>query len=103
MKKLYIKTGTRDGEIYLEEGKYRTENYKSTHLYHLSATNKEKPCLYDVYELLDKLTMRVLATLTSTGKTKVILVNDNFCEEFEKGVEEIEAYHYQHVVFNMYR
>ena len=80
MLKLKVNMGTRNGWIILCSGKRGTDNYVETDVADFQAWNATKHYLYDVYDWIESHTCRVLATLTSTGKTKVILVEDNFLD-----------------------
>lgn len=90
MKKLLINTGTRDGYIYLCEGKYKTPEYKETKIVDFAACNATKQTLYKIYNFIVEKTVKVLARLTSTGKTRVILVEDDFLKKLKAEVEKIE-------------
>ena len=74
MKKFYYVTGTRDGGLWeMEQG----SRERGRERVHLSASNREKADLYKIYQFIDSKVVRTLATLTTTGKTKIVLLPDD--------------------------
>ena len=74
MKKFYYVTGTRDGGLWeMEQG----SRERGRERVHLSASNREKADLYKIYQFIDSKIVRTLATLTTTGKTKIVLLPDD--------------------------
>ena len=74
MKKFYYVAGTRDGGLWEMEPGSRVRGRERVHL---SATNREKADLYKIYQFIDSKIVRTLATLTTTGKTKIVLLPDD--------------------------
>ena len=93
MYKLKINTGDRDGWIDICYGRRGDVDYKELSACTFSACNATKQYLYEIYDLIDALTVKVLAYLTSTKKTRVILVEDNFFDKIKKlnGEQEVNV------------
>lgn len=81
MKKIFYVAGTRNGGCWEMQFGSREQGEE---LIHLAATNASKQDLYKVYDFIESKIVKVLATLTSTGKTKIILVEDNFVEQVKE-------------------
>lgn len=80
MKKLKITFGHRDGWIYECSGKFGEPNYREE-LKATFSSNRSRFYLRDeLYSLIRKNIVKELATVTRTGNTKVVLVNDDFFE-----------------------
>lgn len=74
MKKFYYVAGTRDGGLWeMEQG----SRERGRERVHLAASNREKADLYKIYQFIDSKIVRTLAVLTSTGKTKIVLLPDD--------------------------
>lgn len=78
MKKFYYISGTRDGGLWeMEQG----SRERGPERVHLSASNREKADLYKIYQFIDSKIVRTLATLTTTGKTRIVLLPDDILDE----------------------
>ena len=84
MKKLEICMGTRGGYITVCHGKFKTEDYWEEKVCEFFACNATKSYLYEVYDWIESHISRVLRVLTSTGKTKIILVEDDFLRQLKE-------------------
>ena len=80
MKKIYYVAGTRDGGLWeMEQG----SKERGDQIVHFSATNSEKVSLCNIYQFINSKIVRVLATLTSTGKTRIVLLPDDILDELD--------------------
>lgn len=90
MLKLEVQTGDRGGYIDQCFGKYKTPNYHQEHKAIFSATNAKKSILYDFYQKLETKIVTTLCNLTRTGKTRIVLVEDDFFEWLKQELENQE-------------
>lgn len=81
MKKFYYVAGTRDGGLWeMEQG----SRERGRERVHLSASNREKADLYKIYQFINSKIVRTLAILTSTGKTRIVLLPDDILSQIGK-------------------
>lgn len=73
--------GNRDGSC--DEMEFGSREVIKT-LFEFCATNAQKGSLYQLYDFINANIVKVLAVLTSTGKTRVVLVEDDFVEKVKK-------------------
>lgn len=93
MLKIKVNIGTRSGYIYQCFGKYGSADYKENLVVEFFICNSEKPCLNKIYDFI-KSNVEKIATLTSTGKTYIALVKDNFFNELKVAIDDIQnEYH----------
>lgn len=91
MYKIKLNTGDRDGWITICYGRRSDVDYQELEVCTFSAVNATKKYLYNIYDLIDANTVKVLAYLTATRKTRVILVEDDFFEKIKKLNDEQEV------------
>lgn len=75
LKKYRVNLGTRDGYLNLCLGGKDGPEKK---LLVFSAFNASKPSLWKVYDYIESHIVRTLAVLTSTGKTRIVLLPEGF-------------------------
>lgn len=90
MKKVILNLGLRNGFYQFVEGKKGTPEYKKYDEQYFSVVGRREYAIYDQFkQFVETQIVRVLATLTSTGKTRYVLVNDNFSEVIRKKGKEL--------------
>lgn len=78
MKKYYYVCGNRDGGLWeMSPG----SKERGREVVHLSASKAEKKELYDIYAFIESKIIHTLKSLTSTRKTKIILLPDDFLQQ----------------------
>lgn len=87
MKKIFYVLGTRSGGCW--EMQFGSKE-QGEELIHLAATNASKQDLYKVYDFIESQIVKTLAVLTSTGKTKIVLVKDNFVEKVKEFTQSLQ-------------
>lgn len=103
MKKLVINKGTRGGYISEVVSGMVGKDAKCIDLFRFGTVNKEKDALYETYKVLDSLIVRELATITFSGKSKIVLVNDDFVERFLEKIDQLEKQFKCSVAFDVRR
>lgn len=78
MKKYYYVCGNRDGGLWEMSPGFKE---RGREVVHLSALNNEKKELYDIYAFIESKIIHTLKSLTSTRKTKIILLPDDFLQQ----------------------